>query len=546
MSEDNTHFNPNVIEIHPLTRPSTASTTATRVMEPGKEQFVPPVPPIPRDYSTVALEKSQYSPHEGEGAIPDDAQEEEIENHEEDWVHDPRNARNWTVGKKWTMVLIVSFYTLVPPLASSMMAPALPDIAEHLEITNPTLISLTLSIFLITFAIGPLFLAPLSEIYGRTWVLHIANICSLGFNIGCGFVSTTGSLIGLRILAGFAGSAPVAIGGGTVSDLFSEKDRSSAMAIYSLGPLLGPAVGPIAGGYIAQSIGYKYIFVVIGGLSALSGAVGIPFLRETYGPVIRMRIAKKSREDPERLAEKHPQLQAAHGPGSQMHLLWISITRPFILLSRSLTCFLLSLYMALQYGFYYLMFATFPALFTDVYHFNTGAVGLAYIGLGIGFLLSTIFGGWFGDKIYQTLAQRNGGFGKPEYRLPALVVGSIFPPVGLFWYGWSAQAQLFWIMPIIGTTFFGFGMMATFLPIQLYLVDTFQFAASSLAAASVFRSFFGFAFPLFGEQMFAALGYGGGNSLLAGLAIVIGIPFPIWLYFKGEQMRMNSKYARHD
>ena len=46
--------------------------------------------------------------------------------------------------------------------------------------------------------------------------------------------------------------------------------------------------------------------------------------------------------------------------------------------------------------------------------------------------------------------------------------------------------------------------------------------------------------------MFAALGYGGGNSLLAGLAIVIGIPFPIWLYFKGEQMRMNSKYARHD
>lgn len=50
-----------------------------------------------------------------------------------------------------------------------MMAPALPDIAEHLNITNPTLISLTLSIFLVTFAIGPLILAPLSEIYGRTW-----------------------------------------------------------------------------------------------------------------------------------------------------------------------------------------------------------------------------------------------------------------------------------------------------------------------------------------------------------------------------------------
>lgn len=54
----------------------------------------------------------------------------------------------------------------------------------------------------------------------------------------------------------------------------------------------------------------------------------------------------------------------------------------------------------------------------------------------------------------------------------------------------------------------------------------------------------GFAFPLFGQQMFAALGYGGGNSLLAGLGIVIGIPFPIWLYFAGERIRANSPLSR--
>lgn len=74
MTEDNSNFDSNVIEINPLTRPSTVSTVATRVVEPGKEDYVPPVPPIPRDYSTVALDKSYYSSHEGEGAIPDDAQ----------------------------------------------------------------------------------------------------------------------------------------------------------------------------------------------------------------------------------------------------------------------------------------------------------------------------------------------------------------------------------------------------------------------------------------------------------------------------------------
>lgn len=82
------------------------------------------------------------------------------------------------------------------------------------------------------------------------------------------------------------------------------------------------------------------------------------------------------------------------------------------------------------------------------------------------------------------------------------------------------------------------------LPIQLYLVDTFTYAASALAAAAVFRSILAFAFPLFGEQMYNALGYGGGNSLLAGLAIVIGIPFPIWLWYFGEKIRLASSLAR--
>ena len=55
----------------------------------------------------------------------------------------------------------------------------------------------------------------------------------------------------------------------------------------------------------------------------------------------------------------------------------------------------------------------------------------------------------------------------------------------------------------------------------------------------------GFAFPLFGSQMYDSLGLGGGNSLLAGLAIVLGIPFPIFLWFYGERIRRRSLYAVH-
>ena len=76
--------------------------------------------------------------------------------------------------------------------------------------------------------------------------------------------------------------------------------------------------------------------------------------------------------------------------------------------------------------------------------------------------------------------------------------------------------------------------------VYLYLVDAFAFPASAISAAAVFQSALGFTFPLFAQDMYNRLGYGGGNSLLAGLAIVIGIPFPIWIWYKGEGIRAKS------
>lgn len=59
-----------------------------------------------------------------------------------------------------------------------MMAPGLPDLASKYGITNPAVLALTLSIFLLSFAIGPLLLGPLSEMYGRVWVCpFVADDC---------------------------------------------------------------------------------------------------------------------------------------------------------------------------------------------------------------------------------------------------------------------------------------------------------------------------------------------------------------------------------
>jgi MFS family permease len=66
-------------------------------------------------------------------------------------------------------------------------------------------------------------------------------------------------LIAFRFLAGLGGSAPLSIGGGVTGDLFDADHRGQAIAIYSLAPLLGPVIGPIAGAWIAEKSTWRWV-----------------------------------------------------------------------------------------------------------------------------------------------------------------------------------------------------------------------------------------------------------------------------------------------
>ncbi|KAG1730841.1 multidrug resistance protein 4 [Suillus paluster] len=433
-----------------------------------------------------------------------------------DWEHDPVNPKNWSPATKWIVATLVSLYCFVAQLASSIMAPSLHDITMKYGIIIPTVEALTLSIFFLSSAVGPLFGAPLSEVYGCVWVLHLANLFLLVFNLSCALSPNMTCFIVLRFL--------------------------------------GPSVGPIIGGFIAESVGIQYVFYLIAAICGVAAVLGMPILRETYAPVIRLRRDKMVL-NAEKATTVYP-VPTTHRMPDKWAYLWINLKRPIILLTRSFICFILSLTTWLIYiiclgypvSIYYLMFATFPGLFSDVYHFSVGIRGLAYLGIGLGCLFASAISAKLSDSIYiynttfsfDHLATQNEGNGKPEMRVPALIFGLFFVPVGLFWYGWSAQAEVHWIMPIIGTAILGFGIMTTFLPIHLYLIDSFTYAASAVAAVSTFHSLLGFTFPLFGEEIFAALGYGGGNSLLTGFAIILGIPFPVWIYYASERTRAKS------
>lgn len=181
-----------------------------------------------------------------------------------DWdgERDPANPQNWTRKRKWWAIalgkspsplpsfdsnrILVSAFTFMSPVASSILAPSLHKIGSDLSISNPSEESLCLSIFVLGFAFGPLLCAPLSEIYGRARVLQGSNLLFIIFNCACGFATTKAQLIAFRLLAGLGGSAPLALGSGVLADLFSADERGLAVSIYSFFPILGPAIGPIS------------------------------------------------------------------------------------------------------------------------------------------------------------------------------------------------------------------------------------------------------------------------------------------------------------
>lgn len=134
---------------------------------------------------------------------------------------------------------------------------------------------------------------------------------------------------------------------------------------------------------------------------------------------------------------------------------------------------------------------------------------------------------------------------KPEHRLPPMIVGSIAMPAGLFIYGWGVQNSVPWIVPVFGTGLIGIALSVTTISVNSYLVDAFSIYAASAVTASVVSSCVaGALLPIAGPSLYAHVGLGWGNSILAFIAMAF-IPVPILLMKFGERARNNSKFVVH-
>ncbi|RFU35507.1 hypothetical protein B7463_g796, partial [Scytalidium lignicola] len=448
---------------------------------------------------------------------------------------DPENPYNWPTWRKILNCGLVSALSFVAPLASSIFAPGVPQLMKDFHSNSNVLASFVVSVYVLGFAFGPLLMAPLSEIFGRVIVYHVCNVGFLAFVLGCALAPSLNALIGFRLLSGIFGSCALANGGGSIADMISQEKRGTAMALFSVGPLLGPVIGPVAGGFLASAKGWRWAFwlvLIVGSFISVAMAI---FMRETFAPVLLQKKAERLRKETgnELLRSK---LDVGLNPRDYFNR---SMVRPLKMLLLSPIVTIVAIYMAVVYGYLYLMFTSITEVFEDYYSFGTNTVGLVYLGLGVGFIFGLAIFSYSSDRNIKKQAAQHGQGMKPEYRMQLLPLGAILLPGGFFVYGWTAQYHVHWIVPILGTTVIGIANMIVFMSIQLYLVDAFTtYAASALAANTVIRSIAGALLPLAGLPMYDALGMGWGNSLLGFMALGL-IPVPILILKWGEYLRIK-------
>ncbi|CAG8158263.1 unnamed protein product [Penicillium nalgiovense] len=416
-----------------------------------------------------------------------------------DWdgPEDRENPRNWSPRKRWghgviiSILALIKYFSVLPASITLSLIPCIhqflfafcdkrlliiekatwpqqcvhpgprisPLISTH--ITSTVVGTLTVTLYVFGIAIGPMFMSPLSEMYGRVPVYHAATTIFVAFIIG---------------------GTPMALGGRTIADITSVQQRALAMALFSMGPLAGPVLVPVIGGFVAAGKGWRWTFWLLAILGGFFGSTTVLILRETHPKVLLERKAAYLRACTGN-SNWRSKLDSTLSP--RQVLLQI-LVRPMMLLVRSPILFVISLYVALV----------------------------------------------FADGVQQL---------HPEYRLLLMIWFSPFVAGGLFLYGWTAYYKVYWFVPILGTSLMGFGAFFVITPAQLYLIDVFESeaAASALGANNLLRYISSTFLPLAGPAMYRSLNYGWGNSLLGFIALAF-VPAPVLFYKYGEQLRTKA------
>ena len=168
-----------------------------------------------------------------------------------------------------SIIVVLALFSAFPPLSTDLYLPALPHVMETLR-ASQTLVNLSLSLFLIFFALGILVWGPISEKYGRKPILLAGLVLYTLGSAGCALSANVTLLVAARVLQGFGGGAAEAVVTAMVKDMYTGRKRESVLAVVMAMVVVAPVVAPVAGAFILKFMSWTAIFWALAGVGLIA------------------------------------------------------------------------------------------------------------------------------------------------------------------------------------------------------------------------------------------------------------------------------------
>ncbi|KAL1968564.1 hypothetical protein VTN77DRAFT_1774 [Rasamsonia byssochlamydoides] len=425
------------------------------------------------------------------------------------------------------VVVTASWAGFFSPLSSQIYFPALNTLAADLNVSI-SLINLTLTSYMIFQGIAPIFIGDFADKAGRRPAYLICFIIYIGANIGLALQNSYAALFVLRCLQSAGSSSTIALSSGVVADVSTVAERGSYMGFVTAGSLLGPSLGPVIGGLLAQYLGWRAIFWFLVILAATWLVPFIIFFPETARKVVgngsipppTWNMSLSSYLKTRKISEAdRAAVESTIDPRSRKLRFPNPLPTLAIVFQKDTSLLLFS--NAIMFAGFYDIAASIPSIFRESYHLSDLQIGLCYLPFGVGSSLASIINGKFLDYNYRRIATqlglpvvRNRQMDLKNFPIEKARLQIAFPLIGLaccfvIAFGWCLNYVVHIAAPTIILFFLGLCLTGSFNTVSTLLIDLYPNAAATATASNnITRCLLGAGATAIIEPMLTAMGRG--------------------------------------
>ena len=178
------------------------------------------------------------------------------------------------------IVFILGLLAMLMPLSIDMYLPALPVISAQFGVPAGSA-QMTLSTYILGFALGQLFYGPMADSFGRKPVILGGTLIFAGAAVACAQAQTIDQLIVMRFFHGLAAAAASVVINALMRDIYPKEEFSRMMSFVMLVTTIAPLVAPMAGGAVLVWFSWHVIFWILALAALLASAMIFFFIDET-------------------------------------------------------------------------------------------------------------------------------------------------------------------------------------------------------------------------------------------------------------------------